>query len=132
MHEQHKIEKKLRVEANRISKNFGGASVVVIVGGSIEPDIPRTMTASSIQGQDVRLRDLWEFCKLQFRSRAGNTSKIGNCHQTFRSSGRGKSIAPVSICVGTPRMTAFDPKRSFDCVPNARQAQLTFANIGNE
>jgi len=58
MHEQHKIEKKLKADANRISRDLGGASVVVIVGGSDEADIPRTMTASSIQGQDVRLRDL--------------------------------------------------------------------------
>ena len=58
MHEQHKIEKKLKTEANRLSKKLGGASVVIVVGGSAKPDIPRTMTASSIKGKDVRLRDL--------------------------------------------------------------------------
>ncbi len=58
MHEQHEIEKKLKIEATRISSELGGAAVVVVVGGSTEPDIPRTMTASSIKGQDIRLRDL--------------------------------------------------------------------------
>ena len=58
MHEQHKIEKKLKAEASRISKKLGGASVVILVGGSDKPDIPRTMTASSIKGRDIRLRDL--------------------------------------------------------------------------
>lgn len=58
MHEQHEIEKKLKVEAARISEELGGAPIVIIVGGSTEVDIPRTMTASSIKGQDIRLRDL--------------------------------------------------------------------------
>jgi len=58
MHEQEMIEKKLKLEATEISKKFGGAPVVVIVGGDTEAKIPRTMTASSIKGKDVRLRDL--------------------------------------------------------------------------
>jgi hypothetical protein len=58
MHEQHEIEQKLKVEANRISAELGGASVVIVVGGSTNPDIPRTMTASSLNGDEVRLRDL--------------------------------------------------------------------------
>jgi hypothetical protein len=58
MHEQHEIEKKLKMKANRISKEFHGAPVVIILGGASEASIPRTMTASSIEGRDVRLRDL--------------------------------------------------------------------------
>lgn len=58
MHEQEIIEKKLKLEAAEISKKFGGAPAVVIVGGDTEANIPRTMTASSIKGKDVRLRDL--------------------------------------------------------------------------
>jgi hypothetical protein len=58
MHEQHEIEKKLKDEANRISEQMGGAPVVIVVGGDTEANIPRTMTASSIKGKDVRLRDL--------------------------------------------------------------------------
>jgi hypothetical protein len=58
MHEQHDIEKKLKAEANRISEQMSGAPVVIIVGGDTEANIPRTMTASSIKGKDVRLRDL--------------------------------------------------------------------------
>ena len=58
MHEQHEIEKKLKNEANRISEQMSGAPVVIVVGGDTEANIPRTMTASSIKGKDVRLRDL--------------------------------------------------------------------------
>ena len=58
MHEQHDIEKKLKEEANRISEQMSGAPVVIIVGGDTEANIPRTMTASSIKGKDVRFRDL--------------------------------------------------------------------------
>ncbi len=58
MHEQEIIEKKLKLEATEISKKFGGAPVAVIIGGDTEANIPRTMTASSIKGKDVRLRDL--------------------------------------------------------------------------
>lgn len=58
MHEQHEIEIELKTEAARISKKLGGAPVVIVVGGSTAADIPRTMTGSSMQGEDVRLRDL--------------------------------------------------------------------------
>ena len=58
MHEQDDIEKKLKAEADRISEQMGGAPIVVIAGGDTEANIPRTMTASSIKGKDVRLRDL--------------------------------------------------------------------------
>ena len=58
MHEKDDIEKKLKIEASRISEEMGGAPVVIIVGGDTEANIPRTMTSSSIKGKDVRLRDL--------------------------------------------------------------------------
>jgi len=58
MHEKHDIEKKLKIEASRISEEMDGASVIIVVGGDTEANIPRTMTASSIKGKDVRLRDL--------------------------------------------------------------------------
>lgn len=58
MHEQHELEKKLKVEATKISEQFGGVPVAIVVGGDTEANIPRTMTASSIKGKDVRLRDL--------------------------------------------------------------------------
>jgi hypothetical protein len=55
MHEKHKIEKKLKIEAARISAEHGNAPVVIIVGGSETAKIPHTMTASCINGG--RLRD---------------------------------------------------------------------------
>lgn len=58
MHEKHDIEKRLKFEASRISEDIGGAPVVIVIGGDTEANIPRTMTASSIKGKDVRLRDL--------------------------------------------------------------------------
>jgi hypothetical protein len=58
MTKHQKVEKMLKAEATRISKKFGGAPVVVVVGGSIMTAIPRTTTASSILGQDVLPRDL--------------------------------------------------------------------------
>ena len=58
MHEYHEIEKKLKSEARRISTDHNGASVVIIVAGSSDAKIPRTMTASSITDKDPRLRDL--------------------------------------------------------------------------
>ena len=58
MHEQHDIETKLKVEANRLSAELGGAPIVILVAGDSNAGIPRTMTASSIRGEDVRLRDL--------------------------------------------------------------------------
>lgn len=58
MHESHEIEKKLRTEAAKISSDLGGASIVIIAAGNTDKGIPRTMTASSIKGKDIRLRDL--------------------------------------------------------------------------
>jgi hypothetical protein len=55
MHEKTRIEKKLKIVAERISAEYGNAPVVIIVGGS-GPAIPRTMTASSFK--KGRLRDL--------------------------------------------------------------------------
>lgn len=56
MDEKHKIERDLKKEADRISAQYGGAPVAIVVGGSEAAKIPRTMTASCIQGG--RLRDL--------------------------------------------------------------------------
>ena len=58
IHEQHKIENRLKSEATKLSSEYGGAPVVIIVAGYSDANIPRTMTASSIKGTDVRLRDL--------------------------------------------------------------------------
>jgi len=58
MHEQDEIEKRLKRQATKLSEEFNGAPVVLIVGGDTQAQIPRTMTASSIKGKDVRLRDL--------------------------------------------------------------------------
>jgi hypothetical protein len=58
MHEKHKIEKELKVEAERLSSLYGDAPVVIIVGGSKKAKIPRTMTASCIKDSEGRLRDL--------------------------------------------------------------------------
>lgn len=58
MHEQDPIEKRLKSEADRISEAMDGAPVVIVVGGDSDANIPRTMTASSIKGKDIRLRDL--------------------------------------------------------------------------
>jgi hypothetical protein len=58
VHEEHEIEKRLKVEAKRISNEHKGAPVVIVVGGDTEAGIPRSMIASSIGGRDVRLRDL--------------------------------------------------------------------------
>jgi hypothetical protein len=61
MHERHDIEKKLKPEAVRISKEIaGGAPIVIIVGGGGDDlKIPRTMIASSFGAeQKGRLRDI--------------------------------------------------------------------------
>ena len=58
MHEQHEIETKLKVEASKLSAEYGGAPIVILAAGNRNAGIPRVMTASSIQGTDVRLRDL--------------------------------------------------------------------------
>jgi hypothetical protein len=52
------VEETLKAEATRISRKFGGAPVVVVVGGSTMTAIPRTTTASSVMGEDVLPRDL--------------------------------------------------------------------------
>lgn len=36
MHEKHDIEKKLKIEASRISEELEGAPVVIVVGGDTE------------------------------------------------------------------------------------------------
>jgi hypothetical protein len=55
MHEKHKIEKKLKIEASRISSEHGNAPVVIIVGDPEAANLPHTMTASCVNGG--RLRD---------------------------------------------------------------------------
>lgn len=55
MHETHEIEIALKAEAERISQQYNGAPVVILVAGSTEAGVPRVMTASNLKG---RLRDL--------------------------------------------------------------------------
>lgn len=65
MHESHEIEKDLRKKAEALSEQYGGAPVVVIVGGSKDANIPRSMLGSSLH-EGKRLRDLLgilEACK---------------------------------------------------------------------
>jgi hypothetical protein len=57
MHEKHKIEKKLKIEAVRISAEHGDAPVVIIVGGYEVANIRHTMTGSHTDGGRGRLRD---------------------------------------------------------------------------
>ena len=58
MHERHEIERRLRREAERISEDYDGAPVVIIVGG--KKDVaPRCMTASTLRPEEgYRLCDL--------------------------------------------------------------------------
>jgi hypothetical protein len=58
MHEEHGIERQLRRTAERISAEYGGAPVVVIVGGSVEAHVPRCMVGSTLHQEGDRLRDL--------------------------------------------------------------------------
>lgn len=58
MHEQHEIERQLRLEAQRISGAYRGAPVVIIVAGDADAGVPRTMTASTLHSERDRLRDL--------------------------------------------------------------------------
>jgi len=58
MHEIHPIEKQLQPQAERISQAYKGAPVIIIVGGSSQAAIPRSMTASTLHGKGYRLRDL--------------------------------------------------------------------------
>lgn len=57
MHEEHEIERHLKVEAHTLSRQYAGAPVVIILGGS-GSTVPRTMTASSFTPGTGRLRDL--------------------------------------------------------------------------
>lgn len=58
MHEEHPIENKLKLEAERLSSELGGAPVVIVVGGDKEAGIANTLTASSIDVEGSCLRDL--------------------------------------------------------------------------
>lgn len=58
MHEEHQMEKQLRLEAERISAAYRGAPVVVIVTGDTAAGVPRTMIASTLHSEQDRLRDL--------------------------------------------------------------------------
>ena len=58
MHEEDDFEKDLKVEAQRLSDQFSGAPVIIIVAGDQKADIPRTMTASAFRPGENRLRDL--------------------------------------------------------------------------
>ena len=58
MHERHRLEKELRKDAERVSKKYGGAPVIVILAGSAEADVSRTMIASTLHQPGDRLRDL--------------------------------------------------------------------------
>ena len=58
MHEEHDIERQLRRAAGRISMEYGGAPVVVIVAGSDEARVPRCMVGSTLHREGDRLRDL--------------------------------------------------------------------------
>jgi hypothetical protein len=49
MHEKHKVEKQLKIEAARISAEHDNAPVVIIVGGSEAANLPHTMTASCLR-----------------------------------------------------------------------------------
>ena len=58
MHERNEVEKRLRGEAERISGEYQGAPVVIVVGGSGKAGLGRTMIGSSLHNQGNRLRDL--------------------------------------------------------------------------
>jgi hypothetical protein len=62
MHERHPIEKRLRKEAERISKDYNGAPVIIIIGGTGadvqgKGKLNRNMLGTSLH-KDYRLRDL--------------------------------------------------------------------------
>lgn len=58
MHEIDELEKSVKQEAKRISEKYGGAPVVVVVGGDEKANIHRTMTGSWAPNNSIRLRDL--------------------------------------------------------------------------
>jgi hypothetical protein len=56
LHIRSEVEEELKVEADRISQRYGGAPVIVIVGGvTADPRLDRTMSASA---NTSRLRDM--------------------------------------------------------------------------
>jgi hypothetical protein len=57
MHEIHPVEKSLQSQAQKISRQFHGAPVVIIVAGSRKAEIPRCMLGSTLHA-GTRLRDL--------------------------------------------------------------------------
>ncbi len=57
MHETHPIEDELRREAERLSRKYKGAPVVIIVAGHGGLTVPRSMLGSSLH-EGHRLRDL--------------------------------------------------------------------------
>ena len=56
MHEITELEHKLKTIAHSLSQELGGPEVIVIVAGSSEHNINRTMLGSNMQNK--RLRDL--------------------------------------------------------------------------
>ena len=57
MHEIHDIEFDLWDDAERLSKKYGGAPVVIIVAGDASADFGRCMLSSTLHA-GARLRDL--------------------------------------------------------------------------
>ena len=57
-HIQHPMEVELVMEAKRISENFNGAPVVIILAGEEKAKVSRCMTASSLEFQSFRLQKL--------------------------------------------------------------------------
>lgn len=45
MHEIDDIENKLKEYADRLSKEYNDAPVVILIGGAVKANIPRGMTA---------------------------------------------------------------------------------------
>lgn len=52
MHEVYNFEK-LKEDSARISEELGGTTFIIVVGGAGEQNIPRTMAAAHINGQDM-------------------------------------------------------------------------------
>ena len=70
MHEIDEIEKELKLEAGRLSTQYGNAPVAIIVGGSKKANVPRTMTASCIKDSERRLRNLLGILQTASKSKA--------------------------------------------------------------
>lgn len=77
MHESGEVEKRLREEAERISDRYQGAPVVVIVGGSREAGLPRTMIASSLHDAEKAI------LRLTSVTRSSTPSTSRSCIQTL-------------------------------------------------